>query len=108
MSIFCLLSKNVVRAGEMAQWLRALSALPEVLSSIPSNYMVAHNHLHSCIGVSEAQCGHSLGVCDFCMGDLRPGYQIAVSSILLFRCRVYFKSPRYIQTGCSRTDFRET
>ena len=29
-------------AGEMAQW---LSALPEVLSSIPSNHMVAHNHL---------------------------------------------------------------
>jgi hypothetical protein len=32
-------------AGEMAQWLRAPTALPEVLSSIPSNYMVAHNHL---------------------------------------------------------------
>jgi hypothetical protein len=32
-------------AGEMAQWLRALAALPEVLSSIPSNHMVAHNHL---------------------------------------------------------------
>ena len=32
-------------AGEMAQWLRALTALPEVLSSIPSNRMVAHNHL---------------------------------------------------------------
>jgi hypothetical protein len=31
--------------GEMAQWLRALTALPEVLSSIPSNHMVAHNHL---------------------------------------------------------------
>jgi hypothetical protein len=31
-------------AGEMAQWLRALTALPEVLSSIPSNHMVAHNH----------------------------------------------------------------
>jgi len=33
------------RAGEMAQWLRALTALPEVLSSIASNHMVAHNHL---------------------------------------------------------------
>ena len=33
------------RAGEMAQWLRALTALPEVLSSIPSNHMVDHNHL---------------------------------------------------------------
>jgi hypothetical protein len=31
--------------GEMAQWLRTLMALPEVLSSIPSNHMVAHNHL---------------------------------------------------------------
>jgi len=28
-------------AGEMAQWLRALTALPEVLSSNPSNHMVA-------------------------------------------------------------------
>jgi hypothetical protein len=32
-------------AGEMAQQLRALTALPEVLSSIPSNHMVVHNHL---------------------------------------------------------------
>jgi hypothetical protein len=31
--------------GEVVQWLRALAALPEVLSSIPSNHMVAHNHL---------------------------------------------------------------
>jgi hypothetical protein len=29
----------------MAQWLRALTALLEVQSSIPSNHMVAHNHL---------------------------------------------------------------
>jgi hypothetical protein len=29
----------------MAQWLRAITALPEVLSSVPSNYIVAHNHL---------------------------------------------------------------
>jgi hypothetical protein len=28
--------KNIGGAGEMAQWLRALTALPEVLSSIPS------------------------------------------------------------------------
>jgi hypothetical protein len=34
-------------AGEMAQWLRALTALPEVLSSNSSNHMVAHNHLYS-------------------------------------------------------------
>jgi hypothetical protein len=32
-------------AGEMAQWLRALTALPKVLSSIPSNHKGAHNHL---------------------------------------------------------------
>jgi hypothetical protein len=32
-------------AGDMAQWLRALTTFPEVLSSIPSNQMVAHNHL---------------------------------------------------------------
>ena len=32
-------------AGEMAQQLRALTVLPEVLSSIPSKHMVAHNHL---------------------------------------------------------------
>jgi hypothetical protein len=32
-------------AGEMAQRLRALTALPKVPSSIPSNHMVAHNHL---------------------------------------------------------------
>jgi hypothetical protein len=33
-----------MRAGEMTQRLRALIALPEVLSSIPNNHMVAHNH----------------------------------------------------------------
>jgi hypothetical protein len=34
--------KDMLWAGEIAQWLRALTALPKVLSSIPSNYMVAH------------------------------------------------------------------
>jgi hypothetical protein len=37
--------KEKYRAGEMAQQLRALTALPGFLSSIPSNHMVAHNHL---------------------------------------------------------------
>ena len=37
--------KSNYRDGEMAQWLRALTALPDILSSIPSNHMVAHNHL---------------------------------------------------------------
>jgi L-2-hydroxyglutarate oxidase LhgO len=32
-------------AGEMAQQLRALTTLPEVLSSNPSKHMVVHNHL---------------------------------------------------------------
>jgi hypothetical protein len=32
-------------AGEMAQQLKALTSLSEVLSTIPSNHMVAHNHL---------------------------------------------------------------
>jgi hypothetical protein len=33
------------RAGEMAQRLTALAVLPELLGSIPSIHMVAHNHL---------------------------------------------------------------
>jgi len=32
-------------ARAMAQWLRALTALPEDLGSIPSNDMAAHNCL---------------------------------------------------------------
>jgi hypothetical protein len=36
--------KSMPGAGAMAQWLRVLTALPEVLSSSPSNHM-AHNHL---------------------------------------------------------------
>jgi hypothetical protein len=38
-------TKNEAQVGEMAQRLRALTALLEVLSSIPSNHMVPHNHL---------------------------------------------------------------
>jgi hypothetical protein len=34
-------------AGEMAQGLRALIALLKVLSSNPSNHMIAHNYLYS-------------------------------------------------------------
>jgi hypothetical protein len=33
------------KAGAMAQLLRAPTTLPKVLSSNPSNHMVAHNHL---------------------------------------------------------------
>jgi hypothetical protein len=34
----------ILGAGEMAQWLRVPTALPKVLSSNPSDHMVAHNH----------------------------------------------------------------
>jgi hypothetical protein len=39
-------NKSSIESGEKTQWLRALIALPEDLSSIPSNHMVAHNHLY--------------------------------------------------------------
>jgi hypothetical protein len=39
------IKKAIDCAGEMARRLRALTPLPEVLSSIPSNHMVTHNHL---------------------------------------------------------------
>jgi hypothetical protein len=39
------IKSNSEGAEEMAQWLGAPTALPEVLSSIPSKHMVAHNHL---------------------------------------------------------------
>jgi hypothetical protein len=32
----------ILGAGEMAQWLRTLTALPKFLSSNPSNHMVHH------------------------------------------------------------------
>jgi hypothetical protein len=39
------LSAKVIRgAGKMAQWVRGLMAFLKVLSSNPSNHMVAHNH----------------------------------------------------------------
>jgi hypothetical protein len=40
----CRVPLKECRAGEMVQWLRAPTALPKVLSSNPSNHMVAHNH----------------------------------------------------------------
>jgi hypothetical protein len=51
------MATKAIRAGEMAQQLKAMTALSEVLSSIPRNHMVAHNHLQcdlmSSSGVSE-------------------------------------------------------
>jgi hypothetical protein len=41
----CIHKKMAGWAGEMAQWLRAPTALLMVPSSNPSNHMVAHNHL---------------------------------------------------------------
>jgi hypothetical protein len=38
----------------MAQWVRALTVLPKVLSSIPSNDMVAHNHLQCDLMLSSS------------------------------------------------------
>jgi hypothetical protein len=42
--IFGNLQCHIIGAGKMAQWLRAPTALPKVLSSNPSNHMVAHSH----------------------------------------------------------------
>jgi hypothetical protein len=42
---FYFLKKVINWAGEMAQRLRAPTALPKVPSSNPSNHMVVHNHL---------------------------------------------------------------
>jgi hypothetical protein len=38
-------TNKLIKKKKDAQYLRALSDLPEVLSSIPSNHTVAHNHL---------------------------------------------------------------
>jgi hypothetical protein len=43
-SVFLAEKKDLSRLEKMAQWLRALPALPKVLSSNPSNHIVAHNH----------------------------------------------------------------
>jgi hypothetical protein len=45
MAIMPLFQEAIMGAGEVTQQLRALTALPEVLSSIPSKHMVTHNHL---------------------------------------------------------------
>jgi hypothetical protein len=39
------MEKKKIGAGEMVQGLRALAALPKVLSLTLSNHMMAHNHL---------------------------------------------------------------
>jgi hypothetical protein len=42
--VFFCVKNDKSGAGEMAQWVRALTALLKVPSSNPSNHMVAHNH----------------------------------------------------------------
>jgi hypothetical protein len=39
-----LIEREFSGAGEMAQWVRALTAFLKVPSLNPSNYMVAYNH----------------------------------------------------------------
>jgi hypothetical protein len=41
------LNAYIKRSGpeDMAQWLRALAALPEDWDPVPNNHMVTHNHL---------------------------------------------------------------
>jgi hypothetical protein len=46
----------------MSQMLRALAALLEVLSSIPRNHMVAHNHLKWDLMPSSGMSEDSYGV----------------------------------------------
>jgi hypothetical protein len=41
----CNKKKERKENGDIAQQIGALTALPEVSSSIPSNYMVVQNHL---------------------------------------------------------------
>ena len=48
-----------MRTGEVAQELRALTALPEVLSSIPNNHMVAQHHLYNEIWCPLLVCRHT-------------------------------------------------
>ncbi|GAB1299122.1 Peptide chain release factor 1, mitochondrial [Apodemus speciosus] len=48
-----------IQAGEMAQRLRALTALLKVLSSNPRNHMVAHNHLYWALMVFSGGLHHA-------------------------------------------------
>jgi hypothetical protein len=57
-----LLTSHICWAGEMAQQLRTPTALPEVLSSIPSSHMIAHNHLLWDLMPSSAVSEESNGV----------------------------------------------
>jgi len=41
--------ERIQGVGKMAQSLRVLTLLPRILSSNPSNHMVAHNHLLVCL-----------------------------------------------------------
>jgi hypothetical protein len=60
----------------MARQSGALAALTEVLSSIPSNYMVAHNRLQwdSMPSSGVAENRHFVCVCVCVLGDSRQGF----------------------------------
>jgi hypothetical protein len=45
-AMMILVLEDAMRAGKMAQRVKALTTLPEVLSSNPNNHMVAHSHLN--------------------------------------------------------------
>jgi hypothetical protein len=46
----------------MTRWLRALDALPKVLSSYPSNHMVVHNHMQCVLTPSSGVSHDNYGV----------------------------------------------
>ena len=65
----------------MAQQLKGLTALPEVLSSISSNYMVAHNYLQSRLITSYGipEDGYSMNLKkkgEYLSQDFREGINI--------------------------------
>jgi hypothetical protein len=53
------------RASKMVQQLRTPTALPEVLSSIPSNHMLDHNHLSWDPIPSSRVCLKTAAVCSY-------------------------------------------
>jgi hypothetical protein len=55
----------ICKAGEMAQWSRALAALAEDLGLVPSTHMMAHN----CLVVRDSTLSSSLFVQQACTFD---------------------------------------
>ena len=94
------LSQILSGAKDMAQRLGALTVLPEVLSSNPSNHMVAHNHLQwDLVPFSGLQTNMQARCCIYIINkslkkklrqgsrqhkqkDLKPGLQSILKSCL--------------------------